>query len=252
MSPLSIESHENIGVLRLNNGVINPISVEMVEKLSSVLTAVHDQFKGLVLAGGEKFFSLGFNIPELLEMDRNGMSAFFLEFNKIVLSLYSVPIPTACAIKGHAIAGGAILSLACDYRVASSNKTLIGLNEIKLGVPTPYLADMILRQITDDHLASEIMYSGNFINSSDAARYGIISETFPSEEVETRSIEKILKIAESNPRAFAESKANRVEVIKARYEANYNTKNKAFIDCWFDSKTQESLREAAIKSFGSR
>lgn len=252
MSPLSIESHENVGVLRLNNGVINPISVEMVKKLSSVLNSVRDQFKGLVLAGGEKFFSLGFNIPELLEMDRDGMSAFFLEFNKIVLSLYSVPIPTACAIRGHAIAGGAILLLACDYRVASSGKTLIGLNEIKLGAPTPYLADMILRQIATDQLASEIMYSGNFISSLDAARYGIISETFSSDEVEARSIEKISKMAESNPRAFAESKANRVEVIRARYEANHKIKNEAFIDCWFDPKTQESLREAAIKSFGSK
>lgn len=252
MSPVIIETCDDVGVIRLNNGVVNAISMEVVEKLSGALKSVLCQFKGLVLGGGEKFFSLGFNIPELLELGRADMSAFFMRFNQMVLDLYSVPIPTACAMKGHAIAGGAILALACDYRVASSERSLIGLNEIKLGVPTPYLADMILRQIVDDRVASEIIYLGEFMNSLDASTHGVISETCAKEEVEKISIEKISKISKFNSRAFAESKANRVEVVRARYEANFRAKNEAFIDCWFDGKTQVALKEAARKNFGAR
>ncbi len=111
MSPVNVEFHNDVGLLRLTNGVINPVSMEMVEKLSSAVMSARDQFKGLVLAGGEKFFSLGFNIPELLELDRKGMSAFFFEFNQTVLNLYSIPIPTACAMKGHAIAGETNISI---------------------------------------------------------------------------------------------------------------------------------------------
>lgn len=249
MPPIELEPHGNVAVIRLNSGIINAIGHKLVNDLSERLVEVRNHFRGIVLAGGEKFFSLGFDIPELLDLDRSGMTDFFCKFNETVLNLFALPLPTACAIRGHAIAGGTILFLACDYRVAASQKTLIGLNEIRLGVPTPYLADMMLRQIAADQIASEILYQGEFIESTDALNKGIISEVLPKDQVESCALEKVSKTANFNTRAFSESKANRVEVVKSRYLENHQLKNEAFIDCWFEKATQESLRDAAQKSF---
>ena len=45
--------------------------------------------------------------------------------------LYSLKIPSAALIGGHAPAGGTLLAAACDYRVMISNpKLTIGLNEV--------------------------------------------------------------------------------------------------------------------------
>ncbi len=252
MSVLKIDTLDDIAVVRLNNGTINSINTGLVEELNDALASALNHFKGMVLAGGEKFFSIGFDIPELLKMDREGMTDFFFKFNQTVLNLLCLPIPTACAIKGHAIAGGAILMLACDYRMAATGRTLIGLNEIKLGVPTPYLADMILRRTSSDHVASDIMYLGEFIDSSYAWKAGIVSDIFEPEMVEKEAMEKVSRITKFNLRAFAESKANRVELLRKRYLENHKKKNEAFLECWFDDAVQESLKEAAEKSFRAR
>lgn len=252
MAPIRIEPYEDIAVVRLDNGVINAINVSLVERLSETISSLANRFKALVLAGGDKFFSIGFDIPELLDMNRPSMEAFFFKFNALVLDLLCIPMPSACAIKGHAIAGGAILALACDYRMAASGKTLIGLNEIKLGVPTPYLADMILRQITQDHMASELIYLGEFLDSAQAQKIGVISEMYPREEVESAAMEKMSQIMKFDSRAFAQSKANRVETIKSRYSQGHKIKNEIFLDCWFNPQVQEALKEAADKSFKNR
>ena len=127
MNTLNLESNGDIGIIRLNREVINPINVNMVDDLSNGITEVKSNFRGLALAGGEKFFSLGFDIPELLTLNRSGMTLFFNRFNEILLDLFTLHMPTVCSMRGHAIAGGAILAMVCDYRVAASTKTLIGL-----------------------------------------------------------------------------------------------------------------------------
>ena len=53
-------------------------------------------------------------------------------------------MPTACAIVGHATAGGAIFALSSDFRFMSTGRKFIGFNEVKIGVPVPYPADLFL------------------------------------------------------------------------------------------------------------
>ncbi len=247
LSLVRLESKENLSIVRLHNGVTNAITPDMAEELSEIIAQVKKDFMGAVLAGGEKFFSMGFDLPKLLQLDHVGMSDFFYRFNQVVFSLLTIPIPTAAAIKAHAIAGGTILMLACDYRVAATGKVLIGLNEITLGLPVPYLPDLILRQIVGDAIASEMIYHGEFIACADATKKGIIHEVFPKSDVEDKALEMVSMVAKQPARAFASAKENRVEVLRMRYEKNFKAKNKEFMDCWFSSETQELLKEASKK-----
>lgn len=249
MTLVKLESQSDVAILRLDNGVINSINSRLLSNLSETLSEIRNQCRGVVLTGGEKFFSLGFDLPELLNFNRNEMMDFFWKFNETVLELFTIPRPTACAIKGHAIAGGTILLLSCDYRLAVPEKVSIGLNEIKLGVPTPYLADLILRQVTGDHIASQIIYEGEFMNSTEALKKDVLTEVVSREEVEHRAFERVIKISGFNTRAFSESKANRCQNIESAYRSGHMIKNEAFIDCWFNPVTQDTLREAARKSF---
>lgn len=59
MLKVSLEAHDAIAVLRINNGVTNAISPELVHDLSAALKRIKDEFKGMVLAGGDKFFCIG-------------------------------------------------------------------------------------------------------------------------------------------------------------------------------------------------
>lgn len=247
MPKVSIETHNAVAVLRLNNGVTNAISPELVDDLADALHRAKVEFKGLILAGGSKFFSIGFDLPALLQLDRSAMSNFYFKFDHAVLDLYTVPLPSACAISGHAIAGGTILALTADFRFASSGRKLMGLNEVKIGVPVPYLADLILRQIVGDRVATELNYHGEFVEAEQAQKIGLLDAVYAPEELEQKAIEKIADLAALPRYGFNLIKANRVEDIQLKFREKGSVKSDLFLDCWFNPAVQELLKEAAKK-----
>jgi len=236
-----------VAILRLTNGVINAISPELVEELSLALQEVRGRFRGMVLAGGNKFFSMGLDLPTLLKLSRKDMAAFWVGFEDAVLSLYTLPIPTAAAIAGHAPAAGTILALACDFRLIASGKKLMGLNEIKIGLPVPFLADLMLRQVVGDRAATEIEYTGELLMPEKSQALVLVDGIFPEEEVEARTIAKISEIVEGPPFGFPLTKQHRTRDIRAQFLAGRESINQAFMDCWFMPSTQALLKEAATK-----
>ncbi|MCP4367409.1 MAG: enoyl-CoA hydratase/isomerase family protein, partial [Deltaproteobacteria bacterium] len=140
-----------------------------------------------------------------------------------------------------------ILATSCDYRFIASGRKLMGLNEIKIGVPVPYLSDLMLRQIVGDRAATEMVYKGEFIESIEAGKIGLVDEVLSFDKVESRALQKIMQIAALPQKAFAAIKANRIEAIRLTYEQNYKAKNEIFLDCWFSPPAQELLSKAAEK-----
>lgn len=247
MTDVNIEKQGDVAVLRLDNGVTNAMGPAMVEDLSAALAQVKEDCSGVILAGGPKFFSIGLNLPELLELDRAGMTDFFLRFNELVLELYTLPKPTVCAIAGHAIAGGTIMALSCDLRVSVAEPKQMGLNEIKLGLPVPYLADLMLRQIVDDRTATWMLYGGKFMPLTDGHRIGLIDATAEAGELESLAISRVEELTVNHPVAFAAIKGTRVEEVCSRYERKGSAKNRVFLDCWYRPEIQLLLKEAATK-----
>ena len=247
MSKVKIESHADVAVLRLCNGVTNAISPELVNDLADALHQTKKEFKGLVLAGGTKFFSIGFDLPALLQLDRPAMTDFYIQFNRTTLDLYTVPLPTACAIAGHAIAGGTILALTADFRLASFGRKLMGLNEVKIGVPVPFLADLMLRQIVGDRAATELNYRGEFLEPEQAKKIGLLDDVCPPEELDQKTIQKVADLTVLPAYGFPLIKANRVEKVQSKFEERGDVKIGLFLDCWFNPAVQELLQEAAKK-----
>ena len=137
MPIVTIEDHERFAVVRMNNKITNAINPELVTVLSSTLEQARQNYKGLILAGGNKFFCIGFDVPMLVTMGRDEMERFLSEFDQLTFDLFTAPMPTISLMAGHAIGGGNILALTCDFRVAAGGQKRIGLNEVKLGLPVP-------------------------------------------------------------------------------------------------------------------
>jgi enoyl-CoA hydratase/carnithine racemase len=247
MKTVIIEDHGPVAVLRLDNGKTNAINGQLVHDMQKALTEITNQFQGLVLAGGDKFFSIGLDLPELLQLDRDTMSDFWHSFNQLAFDIFTLPMPTVCALSGHAVAGGNVLALTCDYRLAGSDKKQIGLNEIKLGVPVPYLADLALRQIVGDRAATNMIYRGEFMPFADAHQAGLIDNIFAPEDVEEEAVSKAALQTEFPGQAFSALKAHRVEDISLKYQEFGTSRNEVFLDCWFSKPAQQLLQEAADK-----
>jgi len=76
--------------------------------------------------------------------------------------------PVACSLDGHAIAGGIILALACDYIAMGTRKPFrIGITELAVGVPFPLLPFEIVRHQLEPQLAHRLIFDANIISSND-------------------------------------------------------------------------------------
>lgn len=247
MSTVSITMQDEIALLRLSNGTTNAINCTLIAELSSALAQVRCNAKGLVLLGNEKFFSIGLNLPGIIHFDRTEMTDFLTRFELLIYDLYTLPLPTACAMTGHAVAGGCVLALTCDYRYAAEGRKLIGLNEATIGLPVPYLPNLILRQLIGDRFSTEMMYEGQLRSSSEAADVGLIDEVLPLAEVEKKAITKIATMTSLPRNAFNVLKENRTEAVCASYAQHNHKKIELLLDCWFNESVQGLLKDAAKK-----
>lgn len=138
--------------------------------------------------------------------------------------------------------------LTTDFRIAASGRTLVGLNESRLGVPVPYAADLLLRHLAGDRAATDIMYRGELLEASRVEESGVVDRVVSREEVEDGALEIVTEIAALPQESFAAIKENRVDPVRERYERYGRAKNERFLDIWFSPAAQAGLREAA-KSF---
>lgn len=247
MNLVSIESHEHANIIRLNNGPTNSLTAKLVAELAEALAHASQDDKGLVLAGGEKFFSIGLDLPQVLNFDRPAMEDYWRRFEQLQLDLLTMDVPTACAIRGHATAGGMILSLTTDLRLVAEGKTLMGLNELHIGIMVPYLTHLMLEHRLGTQKAIDMEYSGRFISPDVAKKLGYAEEVLPSDQVEQRALELVSKMAQIPRKAFIGSKDGITRFIQERFMALRDEKEQVLLDSWFDEGTQALLREAAKK-----
>jgi len=247
---IQVEHRDRVAILKLARDVANALNFEHVTRIAKALEEAKQdpEVRGIVLtSANDKIFSLGFDIPWLCGATQEQVGQFFRFFNRTCLDLYTSPKPTVAAITGHAIAGGTILALCCDYRFIADGRKLMGLNEIKLGVPVPYLPDCIARQLLGVVKAREILETGDFYPAEELLRMGMVDNVLPVESVLPKSVEKAGRLG-SALRAFSLIKRNRVEIIEAQVRERDEEKARAFLDCWFSPEAQERLKEA-IKKF---
>jgi enoyl-CoA hydratase/carnithine racemase len=250
MKMIVTSHHNETAVIQLDRGVTNALDLRLVNELAEAIQGAKDDpnTHSVVLASSnDKFFSIGFDIPHLYELPREDFEIFYRGFNQTCLDLYTVPKPTVAAITGHAIAGGCILALCCDYRLITDGRKLIGLNEIKLGVPVPYLGDCVLRALVGDRKARDIMEVGEFYPAGKALEMGLVDQVLSLENVLSASIERARMLGESPPKALRTIKRNRVETIEAQVAARLDEKTKAFLDCWYSAHARDRLKEAIDK-----
>jgi enoyl-CoA hydratase/carnithine racemase len=247
---VSLEDRDGVILAELRNGMTNPIGPPLVDALTRAAQSVVDDAAAgaLVLTSANtKFFSIGFDIPHLIDLPREAFLEFFTSFSRLSLALLTLPKPTVAAIPGHATAGGCILALCCDYRFIAQGRKLMGLNEIRLGVPVPFAADCILRSLVGQRAAREITDGGQFYLPEQAQALGLVDYVAPGDELIERSIQQARTLAEMPREAFAQIKANRLAPVRAEIKAGLSQKDLEFVEAWYSPEARQRLQEAVAR-----
>ncbi|UCH10585.1 MAG: enoyl-CoA hydratase/isomerase family protein [Fidelibacterota bacterium] len=250
MTNIQSEHHHGILTLALNRGITNAINAQVIAELTDTLQSAQSnpEVNGIVLtSANDKFFSIGLDIPELYPLDPDNFMVFYKSFNQVCLALFTFPKPMIAAITGHATAGGCILALCCDYRYIAEGRNVMGLNEIKLGVPVPYPADCILRSLVGHRNARDIMNSGDFYQPEEALQLGLVDMVLAPDKVRSAASETIATLGSYDSEAFGIIKQNRVNPIAAEVRAQLDAREQVFVELWYAEETRRNLTEAMAK-----
>ncbi len=249
-SYMTVSHKDGAAIITLNRKVTNALNLELVRELSFNLRMLEldTDTHGVVLtSANDKFFSIGFDIPSLYKLPLEEFRKFYQTFNRTCIQLFSFPKPTIAAITGHAVAGGCILALCCDYRYIADGNRKMGLNEIKLGVPIPYPADCILRETVGFRTYREVVDSGDFHLPDVLITMGLVDRVVPVDQLHAQACEKILSFGGHTHTAFAMIKQNRVAPVLSDIHSLLRIREEYFLTCWYSVSTRQNLQQAMAK-----
>jgi enoyl-CoA hydratase/carnithine racemase len=250
MEHIHAERNGDVAILTLSRGKANALNSAMVEELLIAVTAVSadDSVRGLVLASDrQRFFSSGFDIREVFNYDRAGMAAFFGRFIDLYEGLYSFPKPVVAALSGHTFAGGAILAIACDFRIMADGEFGFALNEINLGLSlAPNLRRMLVNAVGLVH-AREVMLLGEPLTPARAREIGLVRELAPAEEVRDRAIACARVLAAKPPCAYGEIKRSLQGFGGGEDWPSDRATLDRFLEMWFSEEAREARRSVASR-----
>ena len=247
---INTEIQNNIAVCSLNRGVTNALNANMIHLINDELDKVEtiQDVHGVILtSSNSKFYSIGLDLPELFPLTREEFTNFFQNFSQLCVKILSFPKPVIAVINGHTIAGGCILALACDYRLVKEGNVKMGLNEIKLGVPVPYIAECILKDLIGIYQTRYVSETGEFFSPEKLLAIGLIDEVVPEDTLQDHAIVKINKIANHSLEAYSKIKEIRNEQILERFEKNNQRTTKEFVKLWYSPIARKRLKEAMTK-----
>jgi 3-hydroxyacyl-CoA dehydrogenase/enoyl-CoA hydratase/3-hydroxybutyryl-CoA epimerase len=179
--------------------------IELGEELDFV--AASPQLKGLIITSAKRsIFIAGLDLTMVNQDASPDDVRKLIELGQTVMNrLAALPIPTVAAVHGAAVGGGYELCLACDYRVASTDRaTKLGLPETQLGLIPAWGGSTRLPRLVGLPKALGVILAGKTLAAKPALKCGMVDELAPAEylvPVATRMIARG-KPHRSNHRLF--------------------------------------------------
>ena len=235
--------HGAVRELQLNRPPANALSPELIVALKlAIETAPQEGARALVLSGAPGRFSAGLDVPLLLTLDRPAVAALWREFYGLLHALALSPIPIAAAITGHATAGGTVLPIFSDYRIAARGDWKLGLNEVQVGLPLPPVIFAGLRRLLGAHQAERLAVAGLLISPEEAARIGLVDEVVPLDRVVSRAIEWSRGLLALPVDAMAATRRSARADLSELFAGSFDLELDQVTATWWSPEAQTTLR----------
>jgi enoyl-CoA hydratase len=239
---------DGIATLRLNHGKVSALDLELCDAIRAEFeNAAESAVRALILTGTGTTFCAGVDLRRLVSAGKEYVHDFVAALEGMLRAMFVFPKPAIAAVNGHAIAGGAIIAFACDYRLMSGGR--IGVPEALVGVPFPPLALEVVRfAVPRQHLQS-MLYLARTYEVSEAKAMGIIDEVVAGGALLSRAQEIAQEMAEHSPDGFRLTKRQVREPV-LRDAAQMATEEIAAL--WAAPATHEHIRTYLAKTLGKR
>jgi methylglutaconyl-CoA hydratase len=203
METVQIESREDVTTLRLHRPEVrNALDAVLISDLTRAFTGIPASARVVVLAGAGEAFCAGGDARwmkrsksfsrEENERDAAGLAA-------LLKAVDECPRPVIARVQGAALGGGAGLIAACDIAVAEEGAQF-GFPEVRLGLVPAIISTFVLSRI-GLRAARRYFLTGERFSAPQAMAIGLIHETAPAVDLDSRVDGIVREILKGGPRA---------------------------------------------------
>jgi enoyl-CoA hydratase/carnithine racemase len=235
--------HGPIRELRLARPPANALDPGLIGALRAALgEAFASGRDAIVLSGSPGRFSGGLDVPALLALDRAGIKEMWRSFFALLHDLAAAPVPVVAALTGHSPAGGTVLALFADHRVLAEGEFVIGLNEVRVGLPVPQVLLRALAFVVGERRAADLATRGLLLGPAEALRVGLVDELAAVNEVVPRALARARELVALPRAAMRGTRALARRPLVDGFETVNDELLVAVTDQWFSDEAQATLR----------
>lgn len=196
-----------VAVIELNDGKVNAMQRQFLEELGGALDRVlAEKAKAVVIVGRTGCFSAGLDLKTLPTLPAQELRDVLELFGETMLRIYTFERPIVAAITGHAIAGGCVLAMACDRRLAAEGPFRIGLNEVPIGINLPlFVVEFARGTVPATHFERAVV-CGELSEGADALAHGWVEAIVPADALLSRATQLATVLGRHPNPAFVHAK----------------------------------------------
>lgn len=181
---------EGVATLTLDRpDTLNSLTFEVYAELRDTFVALeHEQdVHAVVITGAGRGFCSGGSVHDIIaplfEMTPAERLAFTRMTGALIGAIRQLRKPVVAAVNGVAAGAGAVIALACDFRVMA-DKAKIAFLFVKVGLAGADMgAAWLLPQVVGLARANELLMLGEPVTAEEALRIGLTNRVVPTERV---------------------------------------------------------------------
>ncbi|MBV8246341.1 MAG: enoyl-CoA hydratase/isomerase family protein [Candidatus Eremiobacteraeota bacterium] len=173
MSQIVTADRDGIRILTLDNPPVNALSFALSAELLPLVRAAEDDanVRAVIFSGANGIFSGGADVNDFATEPTPETKTI----RDVIAAIERGKKTYVAAIDGNALGGGLELSLACDYRIATT-RSKVGLPEIKLGLLPGAGGTQRLPRLIGAQAAMQMMLKGESVAADEAKKRGVLDE----------------------------------------------------------------------------
>lgn len=244
MNTIKVTIKDHLALITLDRGRSNALNREMITELNDMFKSISNDpnISGVIITGKENFFSAGLDLIELYGYSEAEAESFWHLFLNFTANITAFKKPLVAAINGHSPAGGCVIALACDYRVMAEGKSIIGLNEVPVGIIVPNSIFNLYSFWLGKAQAARSLLEGKLFTPEEALQIGLIDELVNPASIITAAERKIRKLMAMERNTWEQSKLNIRQDLIASTSKDQTETLQTMLKQWWSPATRSILK----------
>ena len=224
--------------------VMNALARETVIEIDQLMVELskRSDLRAVVFTGAGKAFCAGGDLKYFKQSVGSGDMAGFREYLQLCQTMYrrveTCPCPTIAMVNGVAVAGGLELILSCDLVIAAETAK-IGDGHANFGIIPGGGGAIRLPRKIPMAFAKRLLYTGNLFPAAELARWGLVNEVVPLDQLETVTRALVAQIAKNSPLGVRVIK----ELVDDGFEQPLDTALRLEVVAWMGYGRSQDIRE---------